>query len=403
MKFSDLGLNPDLLQGLKRLQHTIPTEVQYQVIPLAIAGKDLVVSSHTGSGKTGAFLLPILHCLSLQTAEDRHATQPQVLILTPTRELALQIEKNIHAYAGGAKSPRTVCLIGGAPFDQQVKSLRRGVEIVVATPGRLLDHLSRQEFLGNIRTLVLDEADRMLDMGFTEDIEAIVERLSEHQTLLFSATLDGKVANIASRYTRSPIRIEIHQKIDPGLLSQSAYFADDVRHKFLLLEAILNEDDVQQMIVFAATKAFVEDIAGELCAQGYRAAALHGDLPQRARSRVIRHTTENKVSVLVATDVAARGIDVEGISHVVNFDLPRDSENYIHRIGRTARAGRSGTSVSFVSKADRRRLQDIERKIGAPIEIREIPGLEPAQNKKTTAKSRIHRSRRENAGRRPRG
>ncbi|MFZ4099586.1 MAG: DEAD/DEAH box helicase [Chlamydiia bacterium] len=377
MEFSDLGLDPIILEALKRLQHAVPTPVQQRVIPLALEGKDLLVSSHTGSGKTGAFVLPALQRLIENRAKGLDSSGAQVLIVTPTRELALQVEKAIHGYAAGQRGVRTACLIGGAPFGLQQRALRRGTEIIIATPGRLLDHLSRGPLLDDVSILVLDEADRMLDMGFSDDIEAIVEALPEHQTLLFSATLDGKVAHLAKRYTRDPLRIEIEQEIDSLVLTQLVHMADDLRHKFRLLEAVLNGEGVHQTIVFTATKSAAEEIAEQLCDQGYAAAALHGDMSQRARCRVIRHVHEGKVTTLVATDVAARGIDVATISHVVNFDLPMDTENYVHRIGRTARAGRSGTSITFVSNADRRKLVDIERMLGTQIEVKEIPGLEP--------------------------
>jgi superfamily II DNA/RNA helicase len=379
MDFESLGLHSALLGALARLEHTVPTAVQNKAIPAALAGQDLLVSSHTGSGKTGAFLLPCLHRLANDPGERR----PRVLVLTPTRELALQIERAARDYAAELRATgrrlRTACLIGGAPFGPQLQALSDGSELLIATPGRMLDHLERGRLdLSMVHTLVLDEADRMLDMGFIDDIDLIASRLPpQRQTMLFSATLDGRVAPVARRLTRDPQRIELSAKIDHDMLTEVVHHADDLDHKNRLLDAILASDGLAQAIVFMSTKISTEEQAARLRDGGHAVAALHGDLPQHARNRVVRAMLEGRIQVLIATDVAARGIDVPSISHVINFDLPMKAEDYVHRIGRTARAGRNGTSVSFAGRADRSRLFGIERMLGRALPVATMPGLEP--------------------------
>ena len=379
MDFASLGLHSALLGALSRLAHSAPTAVQQQAIPAALAGKDLLVSSHTGSGKTGAFLLPLLHRMAGDAGERR----PRALILTPTRELALQIERAARDYTVELRATgrrlRTACLIGGAPFGPQLNALAEGSELVIATPGRMLDHMERGRVdLSGVMTLVLDEADRMLDMGFVEDIDFIAARLpADRQTLLFSATLDGRVAPVARRLTKDPQRIELSERIDRALLTEVVHHADDLDHKNRLLDAVLATTGMEQAIIFMSTKLSTEDQAGRLRDAGHAVAALHGDLPQHARNRVVRMLLEGRIQIVVATDVAARGIDVPTISHVINFDLPMKAEDYVHRIGRTARAGRAGISVSFAGRADRSRLFGIERMLGRPLPVATLPGLEP--------------------------
>jgi len=379
MDFASLGLHTALLSALARLQHTTATAVQAQAIPAALSGQDLLVSSHTGSGKTGAFLLPILHRLAGDAGERR----PRVLILTPTRELALQIERAARDYSAelraGGRRVRTACLIGGAPFGPQLNALAEGAELLIATPGRMLDHLERGRIdLAGVQTLVLDEADRMLDMGFVDDIDVIAARLPEgRQTMMFSATFDGRVAPVARRLTTDPQRIEMLEKIDRALLTEVVHHADDLDHKNRLLDAVLATKGMEQAIIFMSTKLSTEDQAGRLRDAGHAVAALHGDLPQHARNRVVRMLLEGRIQIVVATDVAARGIDVPTISHVINFDLPMKAEDYVHRIGRTARAGRAGVSVSLAGRADRSRLFGIERMLGRALPVATLPGLEP--------------------------
>lgn len=375
--FDGLGLSAATLQTLAKLEHDTPTPVQLQAIPLLLQGHDLMVSAETGSGKTGAFLLPALQKLAEPSTGARGA--PRVLVLAPTRELALQVEQAALRYGRHLKRLRTVCLIGGAPFGPQLKRLSEGVDLVVATPGRLADHLQRGRIdLSHVGLLVLDEADRMLDMGFIDEIVAICGRLPKtRQTVLFSATLDGRIGTVAAQVTNSPKRIEVTSQLDASTLTQVVHYVDHLQHKLDVLDAILARGDVSQAIVFTGTKVAAEELAMRLRDDGKPAAALHGDMQQMARDRVVRNLRQGRIGILVATDVAARGIDIPTISHVINFDLPMKAEDYVHRIGRTARAGRSGTSITLVGARDRRLLGGIERLIQATIPVDVIPGLEP--------------------------
>jgi superfamily II DNA/RNA helicase len=375
--FAALGLSGATLRTLERLGHEQPTPVQREAIPALLAGHDLLVSAETGSGKTAAFLLPALERLAATPPAPRGA--PRALVLAPTRELALQVEQAALRYGRTLKRLRTACLIGGAPFGPQLRRLADGVDLVVATPGRLGDHLERGRIdLSSIRLLVLDEADRMLDMGFVDEIVAICTRLpADRQTVLFSATLDARIDSVVARVTRAPRRIVVGSSVDAGELTQLVHHVDDLHHKLAVLDAVLAAPGVSQAIVFASTKVAADELAMRLRDAGREAAALHGDLPQSARDRVVRQLRQGRIGVLVATDVAARGIDVPTISHVINFDLPMKAEDYVHRIGRTARAGRSGTSVTLVGARDRRLLFAIERLLGDRIPVGVVPGLEP--------------------------
>ncbi|MBW8372101.1 MAG: DEAD/DEAH box helicase [Thiobacillus sp.] len=380
MSFSELGLDPLILKSVLSAGYENATPVQTLAIPAALTGRDLLVSSHTGSGKTAAFLLPsIQRMLAEPTVKSMG---PRVLVLTPTRELALQVEKAAMTYGKDMRRFRTACLVGGAPYGLQLKRLSQPVDIVVATPGRLIDHLERGKIdFSRLEVLVLDEADRMLDMGFVDDIKAIAARCpAERQTLLFSATLDGVVGNLARELTRDAQRIEIEavphleSKIEQRLL-----FADNMDHKNRLLDALLRGVDMTQAIVFASTKRSTEEISDLLAESGFASDALHGDMQQGQRNRALQRLREGRTKVLVATDVAARGIDVAGISHVINFDLPRQAEDYVHRIGRTGRAGRTGIAVSFAGMREGGLVKNIERYTGNRIEVHTLPGLEPTQ------------------------
>lgn len=378
MNFSDFELNSLILASIAKAGHITPTPVQEQAIPAALKGADLLVSSHTGSGKTAAFLLPALE--RLQTPAVNKGRGPRVLVLTPTRELALQVQDAAHLYGSGLRRMRTACLVGGSSYDQQLRQLSQPVDIVVATPGRLLDHLHRGRIdFGRIEMLVLDEADRMLDMGFIDDIEEIVSHTPQkRQTLLFSATLEGVVGNLARRLTTNPIRIAVPTPtVAEQLIEQQLLFTDDMAHKENLLNAILQNDAVEQALVFTSTKRFAEELSITLQAAGFSAAALHGDMNQSQRNRALQRLRDGRVRVLVATDVAARGIDVLGITHVINFDLPKQAEDYVHRIGRTGRAGRQGIAMTFASHRERAMVRIIENYTGKPIRVHVIAGLEP--------------------------
>ena len=378
MSFAELGLNPVVLKCLETTGYTDPTEVQRQAVPAALEGHDLLVSSHTGSGKTAAFLLPSLH--KLAEPSQLPGNGPRLLVLCPTRELALQVQKQAMIYGAGMRKLRTVCLVGGAPFGPQFQALKVHPEVMIATPGRLIDHLERGRIdFSRLEVLVLDEADRMLDMGFVEDIEHIVARTPEtRQTLLFSATLDGQVGRIAAQMTRSPQRIEVATKEEhKANIDQRLLFTDDIGHKHRLLDFLLRDVGVNQAVVFTATKLSAEELCETLLEQGFAAAALHGDMPQHKRNRTLQKLRDGHVRILVATDVAARGIDVAGISHVINFDAPRQAEDYVHRIGRTGRAGRTGIAITLVHGKERHLVREIERYIGQPVRVEEVPGLEP--------------------------
>ena len=380
MSFSELGLDPLILQSVLEAGYENATPVQVQAIPAALTGRDLLVSSHTGSGKTAAFLLPSIQRLLAEPAVK--SIGPRVLVLTPTRELALQVEKSAMKYGKALRRFRTACLVGGAPYGLQLKRLASPVDVVVATPGRLIDHLERGKIdFSRLEVLVLDEADRMLDMGFVDDIHAIAARCPEsRQTLLFSATLDGVVGTLASELTRDAQRIEIEAAPkQEAKIEQRLLYADNMDHKLRLLDSLLRDIDLTQAIVFAATKKSAEEISDLLSDSGFAADSLHGDMQQGQRNRALQRLRDNRTKVLVATDVAARGIDVAGISHVINFDLPRQAEDYVHRIGRTGRAGRAGIAWSLVGMREGGLVKAIERYTGNRIDVHTLPGLEPTQ------------------------
>ena len=402
--FASLGLSPEIVSGLIAAGYKAPTPVQERAIPAAIAGRDLLVSSPTGSGKTAAFMLPAIErfaqiqkTLAAQPRPqgangasgqqaDRRQRRPQpvarpgLLVLTPTRELAMQVTTAASTYGKHLRRLRTVSILGGVAYGQQLMLLAKNPEILVATPGRLLDHLERGRIdLSELKMLVLDEADRMLDMGFIDDIDTIVAATPEtRQTMLFSATLDGKIASITGRLLKDPERIEIVRKIEASSnIAQTVHYVDDRDHKDRLLDHLLRDESLDQAVVFTATKMDADQLAGKLADAGFESAALHGDLPQGARNRTIRALRERRVRVLVATDVAARGIDIPGITHVFNYDLPKFAEDYVHRIGRTGRAGRSGVAVSLVHHAEQGALKRIERFVRSPLPVNVVEGFEP--------------------------
>jgi superfamily II DNA/RNA helicase len=337
-----------------------------------------MVSSQTGSGKTAAFMLPALHRIAQKSANKGRGVQ--VLVLTPTRELALQVSEATAAYGSNLDDLRIATVVGGMPYGAQLKALSRRVDVLVATPGRLLDHLqARRVDLSTVHTLVLDEADRMLDMGFIDDINTIVDRTpQDRQTLLFSATLDGTVAKLAARMMRDPQRIEMASPSDRHAnITQTLLYADDAGHKLRLLDHILRDAEMGQAIVFTATKRGADDLAEHLADTGFSVMALHGDMNQRQRSRTLTEVQDGRVRVLVATDVAARGIDVQAISHAINYDLPMQPEDYVHRIGRTGRAGRDGLAYTLAVHGERHKVRRIEHFIGHQIPSEVIAGLEP--------------------------
>ncbi len=378
MKFDSLGLVAPLCQAVAAAGYTDPTPVQARVIPEAMAGRDLMVSSQTGSGKTAAFMLPALQLLT--EAHPAHGRGPRVLVLVPTRELSMQVTKAAETYGRNLGRVKVVSIVGGMPYPAQNRLLQAGVDILVATPGRLLDQMqSGRVDLSRLQVLVLDEADRMLDMGFKDDLEAIVARMpAKRQTLLFSATLDGNIARLARAMLQDPVRIEIDsQNARHENIVQRMHFADDMGHKNRLLNHLLRDVEMNQAIVFTATKRSADELALDLHSKGFAVAALHGDMNQGARTRTLQALHRGRLRVLVATDVAARGIDVHGISHVINYDLPRQAEDYVHRIGRTGRAGRNGTAISLVNSREHAQVRTIERFTSQSIPVGVIEGLEP--------------------------
>ena len=375
--FSSLGLAPAILKAVEDAGYTVPSPIQAEAIPQAMAGHDLMASAQTGTGKTAAFILPALQKLSVESAV--RGKGPRVLVLTPTRELAQQVSDAANKY-GKNMRVKVVSILGGMPYPLQNKLLSGFVDILVATPGRLIDHIERGRIdFSRLEMLVLDEADRMLDMGFIDDVERIAAATpATRQTLLFSATLEGAIGNLAMRLLKSPKRISVaaaqarHENIEQRLM-----YVDDMAHKNRLLDHLLRDVDLNQALVFTTTKRDADSLADELSAAGHAAAALHGDMNQRERNRTLLNLRRGNVRVLVATDVAARGIDVAGITHVINFDLPKFAEDYVHRIGRTGRAGASGIAVSFASNRDAMNLKKIERFTGQPIKTHTVEGMEP--------------------------
>lgn len=377
MTFDELGLNAAILKAVADCGYTTPTPVQEQSIPLAMAGHDLIATAQTGTGKTAAFVLPALQRLAAPSTVPGKG--PRILVLTPTRELAGQVMEAARAY-GRSFRPRCGTLLGGMPYREQLRLLSAPVDIIVATPGRLLDHLERGSVrLDRIEMLILDEADRMLDMGFSEDMEKIVARApSSRQTLMFTATMDATVSRLAERMLRNPQRVELAVRTTShALIEQRLHVADSLHHKKELLNHLVSDHKLTRAIIFSATKRDADELARELSRNGHQAAALHGDMNQIARNKTIERMRRGGIRLLVATDVAARGLDVNGISHVINFDLPRFAEDYVHRIGRTGRAGASGIAISFVSRSEVSYLERIERFIGKRLPEQNIEGLAP--------------------------
>jgi superfamily II DNA/RNA helicase len=378
LSFSSLNLHEAVQRALATAGYTEPTPVQAQAVPAALEGHDLIVSAQTGTGKTAAFMLPALSTIAEEPRKPGRG--PRVLVLTPTRELAQQVTAAAQKYGSEQKNLRTVSVLGGMPFPAQNRLLARPYDILVATPGRLLDHMSRGRItFERLEMLVLDEADRMLDMGFIDDVEQIAAACPpERQTLLFSATFEGRMEKLASSLLKNPQRIDIAGHTTKNeQIEQRVYYADDQDHKKKLLMNLLSGEDVNQAIVFAGTRIDSDALADELSQWGLAVDSLHGDMKQSSRNRTLTGLRTGRTKVLVATDVAARGIDVPGISHVVNYDLPKNAEDYVHRIGRTGRAGRSGIACSLVGPRDRSVLRRIEHFLEQKLEIQTIAGLEP--------------------------
>jgi ATP-dependent RNA helicase DeaD len=375
--FAALGLSADVVAAVAAVGYEEPTPVQQETIPVMLAGRDLLAQAATGTGKTAAFALPMLQRIVEAGAVGRHPTAG--LVLVPTRELAMQVAEAIHKYARGGRVS-VVPLFGGASMHQQIRALDRGANIVVATPGRALDHIRRQTLkLDLLSVLVLDEADEMLDMGFADDLDAILDAAPEaHQTALFSATMPARILSIAERHLDNPARITIaHEKVAAGKMPRIRQIAYVVArpHKQAALERVLESEDPASALVFCRTRLEVDELVEMLNAHGHGAEALHGGMDQRQRDRVMGRFREGTADLLVATDVAARGLDIQRLSHVINYDMPASSEAYVHRIGRTGRAGREGTAITFVEPREHRLLRSMETVTKQKVEVLTVPSV----------------------------
>ncbi len=367
--FAELGLKEPLARILAELGYEAPTPIQERTIPVLLGGRDLIGQAQTGTGKTAAFALPILEHL------DLNLRQTQALILAPTRELAMQVAEAIHTYAKHLAGVTVLPVYGGAPIVMQMKHLARGAQIVVGTPGRLIDHLDRGTLkLDTVRMVVLDEADEMLKMGFLEDVERILSEIPKpRQIALFSATMPNEVTRVAERHLSSPVRVEIERKGVSALHIEQRFVNLSEGQKLDALTTMLELEESDAVLIFRRTKTGAAELSEKLEARGFAAVAMHGDMNQTMRENVIRRLRLGQIEIVVATDVAARGLDVEQISHVINYDIPYDVEAYVHRIGRTGRAGRSGIATLFVTPKERRMMREIERFTGAPIKPMRMP------------------------------
>ena len=384
--FAEFPLHESLQLALQGLGFTNPTPVQELAIPAALEGKDLLVSSQTGSGKTAAFLLPTLNALAGQETfvpfkeRMKAVTQPSILVISPTRELAQQVCQDAIALVRQMKGVRVAAIMGGMPFGKQIQQLK-GAQVVVATPGRLLDLVNRRQIkLDKVDALIVDEADRMLDLGFSEDLEAISDLAANRkQTLMFSATFADRIIRLAERMMNDPERIAIETGHSTNTdITQTLHWTDGFEHKKKLLNHWLSEEDVDQAVVFASTQEDTDMLAEELAEAGHSVVALHGAMPQTVRNRRLRSIREGRAKILVATDVAARGLDVPTISHVINFGLPMKHEDYVHRIGRTGRAGRTGKAITLATYRERGKIRALEDYLDARLSVTEIEGLEPS-------------------------
>ncbi|MFT6464915.1 DEAD/DEAH box helicase [Halopseudomonas laoshanensis] len=380
-QFADLGLPAPLLEALTSLGYETPSAIQAEAIPTLLAGDDLLGLAQTGTGKTAAFALPVLAGI------DVSIRATQALILTPTRELALQVAEAFQRYAQNMRGFSVLALYGGSAFAPQFKALERGAHVVVATPGRLTDHMRRGSIkFENMRFLVLDEADEMLKMGFADDLDAVFEKVPTNtQKALFSATMPAGVRTVARKHMREPKEIRLHSGVSSSLdtITQIVWEVSN-HHKLDAMTRLLEVEPVEAMIVFVRTKTASMEIAERLEARGFAAAALNGDLSQQLREQVVDRLKRGLLDIVVATDVAARGLDVERISHVLNYDVPHDSESYVHRIGRTGRAGRSGTAILFATPRERRLLHQLEKATGQKILTQALPSADAVRSGRLT-------------------
>ncbi|RKT85883.1 ATP-dependent RNA helicase DeaD [Saccharopolyspora antimicrobica] len=376
--FDELDLDPRVRQTLTEIGYETPSPIQAQTIPLLLEGRDVLGLAQTGTGKTAAFALPILSQLDLK------ATGPQALVLAPTRELAIQVSEAFQRYAAHLPGFHVLPIYGGTGYGPQLAGLRRGAHVVVGTPGRLIDHLEKGSLdLTGLKNLVLDEADEMLRMGFIEDVERILQAVPEsRQVALFSATMPGAIRKISQSYLNDPAEISVKTKTSTGTNIAQRYVPVRGSNKLDAMTRILEVESFDAMIVFVRTKQLTEELAEKLQARGFNAAAINGDIAQAQRERTIGHLRDGKIDILVATDVAARGLDVERISHVLNYDIPHDTESYVHRVGRTGRAGRSGEAILFVSPRERHLLRAIERATRQQIQQMDLPTIDAVNDRR---------------------
>jgi ATP-dependent RNA helicase DeaD len=376
--FAELGLNAEVLQALSDVGYESPTPIQAATIPVLLSGADVLGQAQTGTGKTAAFALPLLSMLNLAQRD------PQVLVMVPTRELAIQVAEAFQKYAAHLRGFHVLPIYGGQSYTPQLNALKRGTHVIVGTPGRIMDHLDRKTLnLDGIRFVVLDEADEMLQMGFVDAIESILSKTPPHkQVALFSATMAAPIRRISQRHLRGPREITIRSKTTTAENIRQRYWLVSGMHKLDALTRILEVETFDAMLVFARTKQSTAELAEKLSARGFAVAALNGDIQQAQRERTVAQLKSGAIDILVATDVAARGLDVERISHVVNFDVPYDTESYIHRIGRTGRMGRSGEAILFIAPREQNMLRAIERATRQPIEAMNLPSIDDVNKKR---------------------
>ena len=372
ISFSALNLTPPILKAVNEAGYEAPSAIQAETIPHLLEGHDLIGQAQTGTGKTAAFSLPLLSRLDLSS------TETQILVLAPTRELAIQVAEAMQSYARHLKGFHIMPVYGGQNIGIQLKQLRRGAQIVVGTPGRVMDHLRRKTLkLGNLKALVLDEADEMLRMGFIDDVETILKETPEsRQTVLFSATMPSAIKRITKKYLNNPVDIKVKTKTSTVSTIKQYYWSGKTSYKLDALTRLLEAEEFGGIIIFVRTKNMTTELSEKLSARGYASVPLNGDIQQSMREKVINRLKKGQIDIIVATDVVARGLDVERITHVINYDMPADNESYVHRIGRTGRAGRKGTAILFVPPNGRRQLQGIERATGQTIEPLKLPSPE---------------------------
>ena len=372
--FNELGLSPALLNAISKMGFEEATPIQTETIPVALEGRDVIGQAQTGTGKTAAFGIPMLE----KIAVDVRAIQ--AIIIAPTRELAIQVSEELYRIGGTFKGVKILPIYGGQDINRQIRSLKNRPQVIVATPGRLLDHMNRKNIrLNNVQTVILDEADEMLNMGFIDDIKAILSEVpEEHQTLLFSATMPPQIRAMADQFMTNPVHVKVKAKEMTVPQIQQYYIETQERRKFDILTRLLDIESPELAIIFGRTKRRVDELTEALNLRGYTAEGIHGDLSQAKRMSVLRKFKEGTIEILVATDVAARGLDISGVTHVFNFDIPQDPESYVHRIGRTGRAGKEGWAVAFITPREMAQLKNIEKITKRKMEKLTVPTLDQA-------------------------